>query len=92
MMGERGNIKLVPGELWDNMKKLDEEGTCDGPLQVTLRCISHTGAQLQSYRDEPRIPWKNGENILVFVQFKPVLHSLPKPVASENLIVLHDSF
>lgn len=56
MMGERGNIKLVPGELWDNMKKLDEEGTCDGPLQVTLRCISHTGAQLQSYRDEPRIP------------------------------------
>lgn len=29
MVGESNNIKFVPGKLWDNMKKLDGEVTCD---------------------------------------------------------------
>lgn len=42
------NIKLVLGKLWDDVKKLDGEGTCDGPLQVSLGCTSRTEAHLQS--------------------------------------------
>lgn len=64
-------------------------------LQVTLRHTSHTAAQLQSNRDEPRTPEireTNKENILLFVQFKPVLYSPPKSIGSENLIVLDHSY
>lgn len=60
---------------------------------MTLRRTSHAGAQPQSYRDDTIkiIETNRGENIL-FVQFKPVLHSPLKCIASENLIVLGDSF
>lgn len=72
------------------MKNVDGEGTCDGPLQVTLRHTSHPGAQLETRTSE--IIETNRENILVFVQFKPVLHSPPKSIASKNLIVFYYSF
>lgn len=68
MIGERGNIILIPGKLWSNMKKLNGEGTCDGPLHVTLRRTSRSGAQLQCCRDELRTPEiieMSRENILV---------------------------
>lgn len=56
MMGEGSNIRFAPNKLgnMNSMKKL--EGTSEAPLEVTLRCTSHTGAHQQSYKDKQGAP------------------------------------
>lgn len=56
MVGERDNIRLVLGKLLDERQRLEEQSAGEGPLLLTLTCAGHTGAHLQSYRNEPRTP------------------------------------
>lgn len=43
VMGEGDNIRLDPGNLWDDMQK----GASEVPLSVTLKCCPHRNTQME---------------------------------------------
>lgn len=52
MIGQRDNIKLAIGKLWDDRSRLEGQDASKGLLPVALNYASHTRPHFQSYRDE----------------------------------------
>jgi len=53
--GKRDNTRLAHDQLWEDMPRLEGQGTSEGPQPTALRRAGYTAAHLKSYGDEQRL-------------------------------------